>query len=73
MKTQELNARELVEINGGSSDSSNQSGLFGSLGIDNLLSFSSASKDGDEAQASSFSIGNGISASLDQITKSMFD
>jgi hypothetical protein len=64
MKTQELNLNEMREINGGSllgsGDSSSNSGLGGALGIGNLLSFSQASQDGDDRQASSFSLGNGI-------------
>jgi hypothetical protein len=76
MKTQELNAKELMEINGGGlfgGDSASQSGLAGGLGIGNLLSFSTASQDGDESSASSLSLGNGISASLSQITNSLFN
>ncbi|WP_129716918.1 hypothetical protein [Pedobacter sp. SYP-B3415] len=68
MKIQELNLNEMKEINGGglfgNSDSSNSGGLFGGLGIDNLLSFQTASKDGDEQSASSFSLGNGIGLDL---------
>ena len=68
MKLQELNQEELNAINGGglfgNSDSSNSGGLLGSIGIGNLLSFSSYSKDGDEEQASSFSLGNGINLDL---------
>jgi hypothetical protein len=77
MKTQELNAQELREINGGSflggSDGSSNSGLGLGLGIGNLLSFSSASKDGDRESASSFSIGNNISTSLQQLSNSIFN
>jgi bacteriocin-like protein len=76
MKTQELNAKELMEINGGGlfgGDSSSSSGLAGGLGIGNLLSFGTASQDGDEASASTFSLGNGISASLEKITSSVFN
>ena len=76
MKTQELNAKELMEINGGGlfgGDSSNQSCLTSALGIDNLLSFGTASKDGDESSATQFSLGNGITASLDKLTSSMFN
>jgi hypothetical protein len=77
MKTQELKAAELKEINGGSilnsGDSSSSSGIGGALGIGNLLSFSQASQDGDDAQASSFSLGNGINTDVasmfDQLTK----
>lgn len=69
MKMQELNYTELQEVNGGSllggaSTSGGQGGLLGSLGIDNLLSFQQGSKNGDQAQASSFSLGNGITSSL---------
>ncbi|MFD0751880.1 hypothetical protein ACFQZS_17130 [Mucilaginibacter calamicampi] len=70
MKMQELNNAELQEVNGGSifggndSSSSSESGLIGNLGVGNLLSFQSASRDGDESSASSFSLGNGITASL---------
>ncbi|GAB3924105.1 hypothetical protein [Mucilaginibacter myungsuensis] len=66
MKTQELNSQELKAINGGGlfDDSSSNSGLMGSLGIGNLLSFSQASQDGDEKQASSLSLGNGIGLDL---------
>ncbi len=73
MKTQELNLNELKEINGGglfgNSDSSSDSSLIGSLGIGNLLSFSQASQDGDEYQASSFSLGNGINLDLGSMFK----
>lgn len=68
MKTQELNAAELKEVNGGSifnsGDSANQSGIAGMLGVGNLLSFSQASQNGDDWQQSSFSLGNGISTDL---------
>ncbi|RYU91977.1 hypothetical protein EWM62_00610 [Mucilaginibacter terrigena] len=70
MKMQELNNAELLEVNGGSifggndSSSSSESGLLGNLGIGNLLSFQSASQDGDESSASAFSLGNGITSSL---------
>lgn len=68
MKTQELNLNELKEINGGSllgsGDSSSSSGLTGILGIGNLLSFSQASQNGDDKQASSLSIGNGVGLDL---------
>lgn len=69
MKTQELNNKELNEVNGGGlfDDSSSNSGLAGSLGIGNLLSFSQASQDGDEAQASSLSLGNGIGLDLGSV------
>lgn len=75
MKTQELNAKELLEINGGGlfggNDSASSNGLAGGLGIGNLLSFGTASQDGDQSSASAFSVGNGISASLAQITNSL--
>jgi hypothetical protein len=68
MKLQELNREELNAINGGglfgNNDSSNSGGLMGSIGIGNLLSFSSHTKDGDEEQMSSFSLGNGINLDL---------
>ncbi|RYU91976.1 hypothetical protein EWM62_00605 [Mucilaginibacter terrigena] len=70
MKMQELNNAELQEVNGGSifggndSSSSSNSGLIGNLGIGNLLSFSSTSKDGDESRSTSFSLGNDITSNL---------
>jgi len=69
MKMQELTNVELQEVNGGSifggSDtSSSQSGLLGSLGIDNLFSGSTSSRNGDQSNSSSTSIGNGIGADL---------
>lgn len=66
MKTQELNLRELTEVNGGGlfDDSSSNGSLLGSVGIGNLLSFSQASQDGDEKQASSLSLGKGIGLDL---------
>jgi len=68
MKVQELNLTEMKEINGGGlfggNDSANSGGLLGSIGIGNLLSFQTASQDGDEASASSLSIGNNIGGSL---------
>lgn len=73
MKTQEnkpaeLNAEELKEVNGGGilggDDSASSNGVAGALGVNNLLSFDQASQDGDEAQASSFSAGNGINLDL---------
>ena len=69
MKMQELNNTELREVNGGSifggnDSSSSESGLLGNLGIGNLLSYQTASKNGDQASASSFSLGNGITSSL---------
>jgi len=78
MKMQELNEKELMEVNGGGllglggNDSSSQSGLAGGLNIGNLLSFSNQTQDGDESSSTSFSLGNGISASLQQLTKSIF-
>jgi len=75
MKMQELNLTEMKEINGGglfgSNDSANSSGLGGGLGIGNLLSFSTASKDGDEASASNLSIGNNIGGSLAGLFESL--
>lgn len=76
MKMQELNATEMKEVNGGSlfggnNDSASQGGLFGDLGIGNLLSYSSESKNGDQSSSSSFSLGNGISASLGGIFNSL--
>lgn len=75
MKTQELNAKELMEINGGGlfggNDSASENGLAGGLSIGNLLSFSSSRQDGDQSSSSSFSLGNGISASLAQLSKSI--
>lgn len=71
MKMQELSHTELQEVNGGSllglggaNTSAGQGGLLGSLGIDNLLSFQQASQNGDQAQGSSFTLGNGIQSSL---------
>jgi bacteriocin-like protein len=69
MKMQEMNYTELQEVNGGSifggnDSSSSNSGLLGGLGIDNLLSFQSASQNGDQSKASSFTLGNGITSSL---------
>jgi hypothetical protein len=69
MKMQELNNTELRSVNGGSifggnDSSSSESGLLGDLGVGNLLSYQTASKNGDQASASSFSLGNGISSSL---------
>lgn len=75
MKTQELNDKELREINGGSilGNSDGQSGLMGGLGIGNLLSFSDASKSGDDEHVTSFSLGNNIGASLQQLTSNIFN
>jgi bacteriocin-like protein len=72
MKMQELNNAELQEVNGGSifggnDSSASQSGLLGSIGIGNLFSGATASQNGDQATASSFSLGNGISTSLGSI------
>lgn len=68
MKMQELNLNEMREINGGgllgNNNSASSSGIGGGLGIGNLLSFSTANKDGDEASASYLSIGNNIGGSL---------
>ncbi len=73
MKMQELNERELKEINGGGllggNDSASENGLGSSLGIGNLLSFSNSSQDGDESSSSSFSLGNGINLDLVGIAK----
>lgn len=74
MKLQELNMMELKETNGGflgNNDSSSSGGLGLGLGIDNLLSFSNETHDGDESSKTSLSIGNGIGASLDGIFKSI--
>ncbi|WP_129713680.1 hypothetical protein [Pedobacter sp. SYP-B3415] len=75
MKMQELNAQEMKAINGGglfgNSDSSNSSGLIGNLGIGNLLSFSTHTKDGDEESQSSFSLGDGISLDLGSMFNNM--
>lgn len=69
MKMQELNNTELRSVNGGSifggnDSSSSESGLLGNLGVGNLLSYQSASRNGDQEKASAFSLGNGISSSL---------
>jgi len=73
MKTQELSKEELREINGGGilggDDSSSHSSLGSTLGIDNLVSASSSSQDGDESSSSSFSAGNGINFDLAGVTK----
>jgi bacteriocin-like protein len=73
MKPQELNEKELKEINGGGllggNDSASDSAFGGSLGIGNLLSTSSSSTDGDESTSSSFSAGNGINLDLASVTK----
>jgi len=73
MKTQDLNEKELREINGGGllggNDSASDSSIGGALGIGNLLSFSSSSKDGDESSSSSFSAGNGINLDVAGIAK----
>lgn len=77
MKTQDLNIKEMKEINGGSllsqGDSSSNSGIGGMLGIGNLASFQQASQNGDDRQASAFSLGNGINLDaagiLDQMTR----
>ncbi|MBE7175290.1 MAG: hypothetical protein INR69_02735 [Mucilaginibacter polytrichastri] len=58
MKLQELNQQELVEINGGDSSYGGQFGL--GLGLDNLLSFSNHSKDGDDSRSTSLSVLNGL-------------
>lgn len=75
MKMHELNEVEMKEVNGGSlfnsGDSSSNSGIGGSLGIGNLLSFSQASQNGDDKQASSFSLGNGINLDLAGIFNQM--
>ncbi len=59
-----LTKKELKETNGGGllsgNDSTNNSGVGGSIGIGNLLSTSSSSQDGDESSSSSTSVGNGI-------------
>jgi bacteriocin-like protein len=68
MKFQELNAKELTEINGGGlfggNDSASSSGLGGALNIGNLLSFSNQTQDGDESSSTQFSLGNNIGGSL---------
>lgn len=75
MKLQELNLNELKAINGGglfgNNDSESSSGLLGNLGIGNLLSFQSYSRDGDEESASSLSIGNNITSDLGGMFNSM--
>lgn len=75
MKLQELNHNEMTEINGGglfgNSDSSNSGSLLGSLGIGNLLSFSTETTDGDETTKSSFSLGNGINLDLGGLFESL--
>jgi hypothetical protein len=71
MKTQELNNAELQEVNGGSYSSATGSGLLGSAGIGNLISFGSESQNGDQSQASAFSAGNGISTGLGGIFSQM--
>lgn len=74
MKVHELNNQELLETNGGflfgGNDSSSSGGLGLGLGIDNLLSFSSESHDGDESSKTSFSLGNGIGAALEGLFSS---
>ncbi|MES2827943.1 MAG: hypothetical protein V4687_07305 [Bacteroidota bacterium] len=72
MKLQELNQEELNAVNGGS-DSATNSGIAGVVGIGNLFSSSSYSKDGDEESASHTSIGNGINADLGALFNSFKD
>ena len=64
MKTKKLSEKELKDTNGGNSTSASQSGLAGALGIDNLLSSSSSSKNGDQSNSSNLSVGNGIGTDL---------
>ena len=69
MKIQELSNTELQEVNGGSilgsaNDSSFQGGILGSLGIGNLLTYQSATKNGHQESATGLSVGNGITSSL---------
>lgn len=68
MKTQELKNEELKAVNGGgilgSDDSASNTGIAGSLGVGNLVSFNQSSQDGDESQSSAFSAGNGINLDL---------
>ena len=81
MKLQELNATEMKEVNGGglfggdNSTSGSENAFAGDLGIGNLLSYSSESRNGDQSKSSSFSAGNGITASvgslLSNITRSV--
>ncbi len=75
MKLQELNLDEMRTVNGGglfgNNDSSNSGGLLGSLGIGNLLSFQSHTKDGDEESTTSFSLGNDITTNLGGIFDAM--
>lgn len=75
MKLQELNQEELNAINGGglfdNSDSSSNGGILGNVGIGNLLSTQSYSKDGDEESSSSTSIGNGINLDLGGVFNSL--
>jgi len=75
MKMQELNLSEMKKINGGGlfggNDSSSSSGLLGSIGIGNLLSFSNETHDGDESSKTSFSLGNDIGGSLQGLSQSL--
>ncbi|RYY35338.1 MAG: hypothetical protein EOP46_10355 [Sphingobacteriaceae bacterium] len=75
MKTQDLNNKELREINGGGllggDDSSNNGSLGAVLGVDNLISTSSSTRDGDESSKSKFSAGNGITLDLGGIFKNI--
>ena len=65
MKMHELNAADLLEVNGGSANStSGEAGLLGQLGIGNLLSFEHVSQNGDQMSGTAFSVGNGIQSSL---------
>lgn len=71
---QELNVRELIEINGGAifgTDNSSSENGFGSLKIADLLSFSNETRDGDEHTSTSGSIGNGINVDLGGMFKNM--
>lgn len=68
MKLQELNLNEMKEINGGglfgNNDSSSSGDLLGNIGIGQLISIQTYSKDGDKETASSFSVGKDINLDL---------
>ncbi len=75
MKMQELNLDEMKAVNGGglfsNNDSSNAGGLSGTIGIGNLLSYESYTKDGDEETWSSGSVGNDLSIDLGSMFNSL--
>ncbi|RZK80950.1 MAG: bacteriocin [Pedobacter sp.] len=70
MKPQELNKKELTEINGGNTNESSV-GLSGTVSTDSLLAIETSYANGDRSGSNKLSVGNGINLDLAAITNNL--